>query len=748
MIGRTEELALVRERVLHGDRRLVTLTGAAGTGKTTLALEVARELEPWMPDGAWFVDLRVIRQADEIPLAIAASMGASDQDRPPLDALADHLAARQALVVLDNAEHLLAPLRTTIDTLLDRAPDLRLLVTSRAPVRAPDESVVVVPPFGIPPTDVDDVARVAEVEAVQFFVERASAADPSFSLDATTAPAIASICRRLDGLPLAIELAAASASALTAAEIDQGLATTGIPQATIDATLDWSHDLLSPPAQALFRRLAVFADGWTLATAASVGASGSDLAPVVGLLGELVDHSLVVRETVGAQSRYRMLAPIAEYAARRLDASGERLEVGLAHAQTFVGITAMPYAEVGQCLPEDIERLAAEHQNALAAIRFADEIQNLPLRLALTLNLVPLWRVRGHLHLALRHLETALAATAEGTAERGSVHGLLAEFQNVLGDYDAAERHARTGESIFVALGNPIGQRVLIAQQGLAAAGRGDMAAALEAFARVRPLLDIVPSEVSYAYWEASAGRFHLASGDLEAADAHLRAADERFRRVPSWYHGRVLAMLAVVAHRRGDAGRAAAMAGEGLESLRAYGATVEVIDAMGDVARLAIDQGHPRRAATILAAATGLRDATGTATSVPARAQRAADIEGVRAMLSPIDFESTWRTGIQMTLDQAVAAASATGELAAQTTRAGDPRGSTLTRREREIAGLVGLGLTNREIAERLVIAPGTVKIHVERILGKLGRTSRVQIATWAMEERTGAEAGETASG
>jgi predicted ATPase/DNA-binding NarL/FixJ family response regulator len=748
LIGRAGALDSVRERVLHGDRRLVTLTGAAGAGKTTLALEVARQVQPLMPDGAWFVDLRLARESEEIALAIAAALGIADQARPPLDAVADHLAARQTLLVLDNGEHLLEPLGATIDVLLDRSADLRLLVTSRAPLRVRDESVVVVPPFDIPPPDVVDVARLADVEAVQLFVERATAVDPGFSLDATTAPAVASICRRLDGLPLAIELAAASASALTAAEIDQRLAVPGARQGTIDATLDWSHDLLSPAAQALLRRLAVFAGGWSLATAGPVGSLGRDPEAVVEQLGELVDHSLVVRDTIGDQSRYRMLAPIAEYAARRLEASGERVEAGIAHATTFLAASTLRYGEVGQCLPEDIDRLATEHENLLAAIRFAEQIDDLPLRLGLTLNLIPLWRVRGHLHLALRHLGSALTATAEGTAERGSIHGLLAEFLNVSGDDDAAERHGRAGEAIFVALGNPVGRRVMIAQQGLAAAARGDVSAALEAFRRARPLLDVVPSEVSFAYWEAGVGRFELELGDLDAAETHLRSADERFRRVPSWYHGRVLAMLATLAHRRGDPARAVALAAEGLESLRRYGATVEVIACLGDVARLAIEQGHHRRAATLLAAATGLRDATGTAASVPAQAQRAADIEAARAALSTADFEAAWLAGIEMTLDQAVAAASPTGAAPTVSAGAARPRGSLLTPREREIAELVALGLSNREIADRLVIAPGTVKIHVERILGKLGRTSRVQIATWAMEDRLASETSERVAG
>lgn len=752
LIGREVELDALRDRVLHGDRRLTTATGVGGTGKTTLALEVARRVEAMVADGAWFVDLSGVRDADvnEIALAWADALGILDDERAQFEALAHHLAARQALVVLDNCEHLLPAVAEIVDTLLDRCPDLRILATSRAALHVRDESVYVVPPFATPEPEIaGDLERLAQFEAVHLFVERATAANPSFVLTTATAPAVASICRRLEGIPLAIELAAAMASTLTPTEIDERLAATGgigaanghgpERQRTMEATLDWSHHLLEPAAQALFRRLAVFAGGWSLDAAEHIGSLGVDPGSVVPILSQLVDHSLVVRDGEGQLSRYRMLAPIAEYAGQRLAESEERDAVALAHATYFLRLSTNPHA-VAESLPDDLDRLATEHANCLTAIRFAEEAGMAPLRLGLMLNLIMLWRVRGHLHLGIRHLEALLVDAGQGSRERALVLGLLAEFGQVLGDYDTAEARAQEAEAIFAAHGDPIGVRTMIAAHGQVAAGRGNFARAIAEYERAKPLVDAHPSDIILGYWHAGVGRFNLALGDLPTAARHLELARDHFERQPSWYVGRVLAMLGAVARRTGDLDRAASLLTDALDSLRRYGATVDAIGCLEETARLAIDRRDPGRAATLLAAATRIRDATAALTTLQEREQRNTEVNAVRSRLAPDAFEAAWNLGIGMTLEEAAAFDTAPAPQAARGgSSSPDPRGSALTQREREIAELVALGLTNRQIAERLVIAPGTVKIHVERILGKLGRTSRVQIATWATEARDG---------
>jgi non-specific serine/threonine protein kinase len=748
LIGRERELDAVRDRLLHGDRRLVTLIGAGGTGKTTLALEVARRLGPHLSDGAWFVDLAVLKSAaaEDIALICAEALGMVDHGRSPVDALADHLAARQALLLLDNCEHVAAALATLVDGLLDRCPDLRILATSRAALRLADESVYPVPPFVPPSPDADpSPEQLAENVAARLFLERVAAVDPDFRLSAESAAAVASICRRMDGIPLAIELAAVMAATLTPKEIDEQLAAEGSlnvgsgrgpeRQRTLEATIDWSYQLLDPAARTLFGRLASFAGGWSLEAAAHVGAPAAGSASVIDPLARLVEHSLVIREDLGARSRYRMLAPIADYAAERLAASGEESAASMAHLTYFLEFSKSPHASVAQCLPEDLDRLATEHDNCLAAIRFAERAGVLRLQLGLMLNLIMLWRVRGHLHLAVRHLEFALGQLGDGSHERAVILGVLAEFDNVLGAYDQAETRAREAEARFAAIGDRAGERSMMAQLGMVAAGRGDYVRAIAEFERAQPLLQALPDEVAWGYWHAGLGRFHLALGQLERAERHLASARERFEASPTWYIGRVLAMLGSVARLRGDLGPASSLLAAGLDSLRRYGATVDAIGCLEEMARVAIDQREPRTAATLFAAATGVRDATSVASSAPERRQRHMGIELVRARLAPDAFDGAWSRGLGMSLEQAAYVA-AHGSESNRRQRAA-PRGTALTAREREIAALVTLGLTNREIADRLVISPGTVKIHVERILGKLGRTSRVQIATWALEQR-----------
>jgi non-specific serine/threonine protein kinase len=754
VIGRERELADLRRRVLHGDRRLVTLTGAGGAGKTVLALETSRDVEPSMADGAWFVDLGPVRDPDAVPLVISDALGIAGQERPPLETLADHLAPRQALLVLDNCEHLLPALATTVDALLDACPDLRLLATSRVPLRVSGESVYVVPPFDVPDSGVriDDLERLAAVPSVELFLERAAAVDPAFQLTPATAPAVASICRRVAGLPLAIELAAAQAAILTPVEIDErlgsmdGLAVADRPgparQRTMQATLDWSHDLLAPPEQAVYRRLAVFAAGWTLEAAEAVCSLGGDPSTVAASVRILIDHSLVVRDGEGERSRFRMLAPIAEDAERRLAASGELVPAGLAHAGTYLRLTTHEDERFGVDRPEGHDRVAREHDNCLAAIRFCEANPEVPgatmIRLGMVSQLTKFWRVRGHIRLGVRIMSSTLEVVPPGSFQQGALLGVRADFKGVLGEYDVAEADAREAERIFAAIDHLIGVRTVIGVLATILAARGDHELALAEYRRARPLVDAAPSDSVLAFWHAGVGAAELELGDLAAAEQDLTLARDHFSREPSWYQGRVLANLGLVARRQGDPKRAAALLGEALDVLTRYGARVEAIACLEDVARLAIDVRDWRRAATLLGASTGLRDATAATPTARDREQLDADIDGVRARLDAGAFLAAWGRGLGMTLDQATAFALAAPDAPAAVTAPTAPKGSALTAREREIADLVALGLTNREIAERLVISPGTVRIHVERILGKLGRTSRVQVATWVVEERS----------
>jgi len=743
VIGRDADLLAIRDRVLHGDSRLVTVTGAAGAGKTTLAIAVARLLEPTMPDGVRFIDLSAVHEPDAIALAWCEALGLVEQGRAPDAVLADHLAPRQVLVVLDNCEHLQPRLGSLVDRLLDGCPDLRFLATSRSPLRVHGESLYVVPPLPLPDPGHRADRVLGTIPAVDLFVERARAIDPGFVLG-DWAPAVVSICRRLDGLPLAIELAAALTAALTPAEIDARLATNpdiagadgsgSGRQRTMDATFDWSHDLLDDDEQALFRRLAVFGGGWTLEAAEQVCSLGAGPATVTRTLVSLVEHSLVVRHGQGAASRFRMLAPIAEYARRRLVASDDYMATSLAHAQYYLALIGTGTPDWREIAPEQLDRIAAEYENCLAALRFAEGAGIVPLVLAYDISLLLFWRIRGMLRSGTRRLEAALALVGdEPSRERGLVLAGLAHYGQLLGELGPAADRAEEAEATFEAVGDPMGRRTVLGFVGDIAADLGDFDGARAHYARARDLVDGDEAALDLGFWHANMGRTAMRSGDDATAQRELEQAEVHLRSTPMWYLAHVLVQLGSLARRRGDLGRAETLLGEALEHLRAFGAAIEAVSCLDELARVALDRRDPERAATLFAVATGLRDATAVAMTTDDRKVLARDIDRARSALAPRPFAEAWARGLGLSLDQAAAFVAAPARI--RTAKA-TPRGSVLTPREREVASLVGEGLSNARIAERLAIAPGTARIHVERILGKLGLTSRVQIATWVVRE------------
>lgn len=754
LIGRDADLLAIRDRVLHGDSRLVTVTGAAGAGKTTLTIEVARLLEATMPDGARFIDLSLVHEPDAIALAWCESLGLVEQGRAPDAVLADHLAPRQILVVLDNCEHLLPRIGSLVDSLLDRCPDLRFLATSRSPLRVHGESLYVVPPLPLPDAGHHANPVLGTIPAVDLFVERAAAINPAFALS-DWAPSVVAICRRLDGLPLAIELAAALTAALTPAEIDARLATNPAisnadgsgsgRQRTMDATFDWSYDLLDDAEQALLRRLAVFGGGWTLEAAEQVCSLGAGPATVTRTLVSLVEHSLVVRHGQGAGSRFRMLVPIAEYARRRLVASDEYLPASLAHAQYYLALIGTGTPDWREIAPEQLDLIADEYENCVAAMRFAEGAGIVPLALAFDVSLLVFWRIRGMLRSGMRRLEAALALVGdEPSRERGLVLAGLAHYGQLLGELGPAAERAAAAEATLEAVGDPVGRRTVLGFVGDIAADLGDFDGARAHFARARELVDGDEAELDVGFWHANMGRTAMRSGDAATARRELEEAEVHLRSTPKWYLAHVLVQLGSLARRRKDLERADTLLGEALEHLRAFGAAIEAVSCLDELARVALDRRDPERAATLFAAATGLRDATAVAMAAEDRKTLARDIDRARSALAPGPFAEAWGRGLGLSVDQAAEFVTSPARIR---TAAATPRGSVLTPREREVASLVAEGLSNARVAERLAIAPGTARIHVERILGKLGLTSRVQIATWVVRELPGRQPSGTSS-
>jgi predicted ATPase len=420
-VGREHELAELAALLAH--TRLLTLTGAGGVGKTRLSLELGRRHEAAYADGALLVELDSLDDGALVPGAVAKALDLQAlRGGAMVDALGAELEPLALLLVLDNCEHLIGAAAALVDALLRAAPNVAVLATSREPLRVPGEVVFRVPSLGIPDPDRDEEPEVLlGYEAVRLFVARAEAVAPGFSLDAETAPAVARICHRLDGLPLALELAAARADALTptalADRLDDrfrllraGSRTAPTRQQTLEATLDWSHDLLSAEERTLLRRLAIFSGGFVLEAAEEVCAGdGLEAAQVALLLADLVDKSLVASEDRDGPRRYRLLETIRSYAGSRLDASGER--------DTVAGRHALWLVQLVRGLDEQLTGLEPEQGNLRAALEtlIAAEPEE---ALRLCARVWPFWLRRIELPQARHWLEASLERAPAGSAER------------------------------------------------------------------------------------------------------------------------------------------------------------------------------------------------------------------------------------------------------------------------------------------------------------------------------------------
>jgi predicted ATPase/DNA-binding SARP family transcriptional activator len=439
LIGRTEAVTTVR--TLLASSRLVTLTGPGGVGKTRLAVETAAQQAGLFPDGTWLVELAA--EAGEADVAELTSAALGLRDSAPQGPLADWLAAalesRQMLLVLDNCEHLIGPVAALADRLLRAAPGLRILATSQEPLAIDGEQLWEVPPLELPGPEDGEATVVARAGAVRLFVARAAAAAPGFTLDGDSARAVAAVCRRLDGIPLALELAAARVRALgvhtLAARLDDRfrLLTAGkrgapARQQTLRAVIDWSWELASEPEQIVLRRLAVHADGCTLTAAEQTCAGdGLDRADVAGLLARLVDRSLVAVTAEGKREpRYRLLESVAAYGTERLREAGELDRFQRGHRQFYTALAEQARFQLrGDSQRQWLQRLDRESANIRSALDGAIRHREADLALRLAGAMTWYWFLRGRLTEARRALESALAAAPDsaGLAACGGGHG-------------------------------------------------------------------------------------------------------------------------------------------------------------------------------------------------------------------------------------------------------------------------------------------------------------------------------------
>jgi diguanylate cyclase (GGDEF)-like protein len=498
-VGRDAELEDVR-RAVHRSRML-TLTGAGGTGKTRLAVRIAGDLVRGFRHGAWFVDLAAVHDAEGVAIAVADVLGVRKaRGRPVLASLAAWLARKQLLLVLDNCEHLLPACAALADAVLRTASEVRVLATSREPLGVEGEQAHPVLPLSLPGPDVADPRQLLRFEAVRLFVERAVLAWPDFALDETDAAAVREICRRLDGIPLAIELAAARLRHLSPEQIARRLddrftllaggSRTALPrQRTLRALVDWSHDLLAPSEQVLLRRLAVFAGGCALETAESVCGGLAPLAPedLLPLISSLADKSLViVARSRQGESRYQMLETIRHYALEKLEAAGETAAMRARHLHAMVALAER--CEPGICGHDQqrwLERLDAETGDLQAAIAWGEAHDpGALLRLASAL-----WRYSDLRGQRVIGLDTLLRALQAGRRDATHAAGLAraAYMARNLADFALADRLAGEALAITAVEPAPRAEAMALLTRGAAALelmraeqGRRDLTRALE----------------------------------------------------------------------------------------------------------------------------------------------------------------------------------------------------------------------------------------------------------------------------
>jgi non-specific serine/threonine protein kinase len=765
-VGREGDVAAVREALAGA--RLLTLTGPGGIGKTRLAIEAVAGLGGY-PDGVWLVELAALADPALVPRTVAAVLGLlEDSDHAPLEVLAGFLRPRTLLLVLDNCEHLLDACAGLTTALLRGSPGLTVLATSREPLRVDGETTWRVPPLPAPdppdpsraPEDADVlVARVTRYGAVRLFVARARAARPGFAVTPRNAPAVAELCRRLDGLPLALELAAARVPALSVEQIAArlgerfallvgGVRTAPPRHQTLRAAMAWSHDLLRPPEQALFRRLSVFAGGWTLEAAEAIAGEA-----VLEPLARLVDRSLVQAEERDGAVRYRFLDTVRQYAGEQLRAASEEAAYRRRHYDWCLALAeaAAPHVwRAGQAAW--CARLEGELDNlrvALAWCRDAADRAELGLRLAGTVG--HFWDLMGHLQEARELLEALLPVTAERTRTRAHALTLLGLSPFLSGQAAPDERLLAEG----LRLSRELGFQEMAGQaqvgQAVARLARSDLRGATRLLDEARRAARRAGSATltwEVLYWQAETALRRADGGRalalLEAALVVARGTGD------AWGTGVVRADLARVALARGDHARARAVCQEGLAGAPLardggwWGRRGPIL-LLVPLGWAASALGEPARAARLLGAAEAARERIGARYWFDERESYERALAATRAQLGEAAFSAAWAEGQALTLEQAIAAALAAGDAGAGAPpvdgagreapgRAADQLPTGLTAREAEVLRLVAAGRTNRQIAAALVLSAKTVGRHLEHIYAKLGVSSRAAATAAAL--------------
>ena len=761
-VGRRRELGEVKR--LLGASRLVTLTGVGGTGKTRLAARAAAELRRAFPDGVWFVDLTALRAPELLVVEVQdpevlayllmGALGLRDQpgEGSPVEQLMRYLAGRQALLVLDNCEHLLPVSAVLADVLLRGCPELKVLATSREALLLAGEVLLAVPPLPLPGPGAD-LAGVERSESVALFAARARAVAPDFALTGDDAGVVAELCRRLDGLPLAIELAAARVRVLAPAQIlerlterfallSRGSRAAPERQQTLRASVEWSFDLCAKPERLLWARSSVFVGGFELDAVAGVCAD--DKLPVEELfdvVAGLVDKSILVRDDAdGGTARYRMLETLRDYGREKLHDWGEHDRLHRRHRDWYTGLARRFEADmISPRQPEWFARMDREMPNIRAAMQHSqDDPDGAEVALAAATSLFRYWVVRGLHREGRAWLQQSLARPTDPTITLINALYSNTILAGTVGDLAAASGSAQQAPLVAAKLGDPLARAIAACAEAAGGLCRGDVASAMRHFQRAVDGLAADQAE-EYVRWRISALSGVAITkgllGDVDGATAsHETILAISQQRGESWFSGNSLLHLGIVLWRQGELDAATAREKESLRRLRRVNDTLSTSQCLDALAWIAFDQGRLERAATLLGATTRLAQFMG-ARAVGLYRALAAHHEQyeqhTRDGLGEPAYQAAFTRGEQMSMDEAVAYAldERWQPVAAEAVTASTP----LTRREQEVADLIAQGLSNKEIAAKLVISQRTAESHVDHILTKLALANRAQVAAWA---------------
>jgi predicted ATPase/DNA-binding SARP family transcriptional activator/DNA-binding CsgD family transcriptional regulator len=810
-VGREREMAEVKRAL--ATTRLLTLTGTGGVGKTRLALEIARDLVGSYPDGVWLVELAPLFEPGLVAQELANVLGVqAHPGEPPTDVLVETLAAKEMLLVLDNCEHVVEEAARLVDTLLASCPRLRVLSTGREPLVVPGEINLAVPPLSLPggATNGDATAdSLMRYEAVSLFVDRARLRLLDFAVTQENAGAVARVCCKLDGIPLAIELATARMGVLAVEQVAQRLEisldvlkgasrTAAARQRTLRATLDWSHELLSEAERTLFRRLSIFAGGWSLEAAEVVcSGDGIEVDDLLDLLGALVDKSLVVaRGTTSGALRYRMLEPVRQYAQELLEQGEQAEEVRDRHGAYFLALAEEAEPELtGEQQAVWVELLEAEHDNLREALSRFLEWREGRTALRLGAALWRFWHVRGYLSEGAKWLKRVLVEgePAASPARVKALEGMGWTYQ-----YQGDQERAKATYEEMLVLSRELGDKGNVAT---ALNSLGTVAAVQGHNERARALLQenlevieeleeegdpATPLKKHYVFnllgylaindegdhargatlWEESLALAREAGDDYSVGMSltnlgHVALLQRDFERVKALSEEALaladelgsagveiapsnLLNLGLAALGLGEHERAMGPFEEALAMSQDMGRTPQVIEVLEGMASLAGAIGKAARSACLWGAAETAREVTGISVFTPDEwTLHEPHMASARSQLGEPAWDESLAEGRVMSLEEAVEYALSDGgpDASARPVPSLSPTHEpvdNLTRREREVALLVARGLTNRQVARELSISERTAGNHVGRILGKLGLRSRAQIAGWASEHRS----------